>query len=209
MNVCHKCPHDREIARLREICTRCKGASDNFGGNVHFEAAGDPSRIMRHACADYLSAVPRSLIDGRTPADPPITSADLPPGIDIYLLRIVREFVALPKIAVEVAHGLANGHTFEELGKRRGVSKMAVSNIYKRALRKCPWLFALKPNRGDHGFLSDFEKRLLKAWCAGVPLTAQAQADGAQARTPSHRCEDRPGEVNAAATATPGNVKGA
>ena len=56
MPVCHKCPRQREIDRLRRICGACSGASAHFGGDVHIDAAENPQTVLVRTDAEMLLA---------------------------------------------------------------------------------------------------------------------------------------------------------
>ena len=55
MPVCHKCPRQREIDRLRRICGACAGASAHFGGDVHIDAAENPQTVLVRTDAEYIA----------------------------------------------------------------------------------------------------------------------------------------------------------
>lgn len=114
--VCHRCPTSRDIERLASICTpcagsigggadcgtckhwpkveaarascgSCRGPSDNFGRNVHIDAADDPRLILRHIDTDAYAIMTGPSAQSR---------ADIsdPDGLEL-LARILGDFGTL------------------------------------------------------------------------------------------------------------------
>ena len=99
MPVCHKCKHQREIDRLREICAACPGASDRFGGNVHFQASPDGSGEL------VLGKDGARIAPEWAPGTPTESRVDVPPDAREYLFRLLREFSQLTDAADGPWHG--------------------------------------------------------------------------------------------------------
>lgn len=98
--VCHRCPTSRDIERLASICTpcagsigggancgsckhwpkieaaratcgSCRGPSDDFGRDVHIDAADNPHLVMRHIDADAYAMMTGPSTQSRADIDDP------------------------------------------------------------------------------------------------------------------------------------------
>ena len=129
MAECHKCPHQAEIERLRDICTRCRGpVEDNHGGVsfVSVEAARDSARILNPA-PDYNQGT------GETCSR---FNEEVPPELRPFVLNILRPFWSMTFEEWVVIGGKIRGMSDKEITAAIGWSKQRVWEIGERVKRK-------------------------------------------------------------------------
>ncbi len=138
MPSCHKCPYQPEIDRLRSICAACPGASDNFGGMVHLQAAKDGSgELVLHDGANVRTA------PDYCPNESTTSRIDCPPAARDYLLRLLAEFSSLSDQQAVVACRMLRGETITQMAKSLGMTKEAVFSRWKSLCAKSPAWAAL------------------------------------------------------------------
>lgn len=131
---CHNCPHDAEIARLRETCLacrRCNGDRVKIGSLSHIslDAASDENcrdRILMHVSVDYAPNAAMSSI------------ADVPDNVRPYLLRFAELFVRLNAEDVLLLAAMMRGERLVDIARRTGVSLQAVHARWKKIIRLHP-----------------------------------------------------------------------
>ena len=117
---CHKCPHDAEIARLREICVKCKRCNGDL-----LKVGGGWTRVSIDAARDEACA---SKILSMTPADyaPHIPSArsrvNVPDSVLPYLLRIVEPVTRLNDTDLLLLAAMMKGERITDFARRTGVT---------------------------------------------------------------------------------------
>lgn len=132
MPVCHSCPHNREIERLRKICGACLGSSDNFGGDVHIDAAENPATVMKRVDPIYTNRERTATqIDGMKPE-----TAEL-------LKRIVAEFAQLSDTEAPVVARKLRGQENWQIAHEMGLSKQVVWQRWNGLKKKNPIWAAL------------------------------------------------------------------
>ena len=132
---CHNCPHDAEIARLRETCLackRCNGDKVKIGGWTHvsLDAAKDEAcaeKILAHVPPDYA---PR--------AQSPRSRVDVPDNLLPYLLRIMEPFARLKDEDVVLLAAMMRGERLIDIVHRTGLSMQTVHARWMRILAKNP-----------------------------------------------------------------------
>lgn len=129
MPVCTRCKHAREIERLRKICAACPGASSNFGGQVHFDAAPHPSLVMRRADSEMIAVMRENTASRVALAD----EATL--GL---LLRVVAEFAALSDVEAPLVSRRLRGQTNFQIAHDMRLSKMAVWRRWNALKKRNP-----------------------------------------------------------------------
>ena len=129
MPVCTKCKHAREIERLRRMCAACPGASANFGGLVHIDAAPSPSLVMRRVDAERLAAS-RSHVASRVAVADGET-ADL-------LLRVVAEFATLSDTEAPLVARRLRGQANWQIAHEMRLSKVVVYQRWTKLKRRNP-----------------------------------------------------------------------
>ena len=186
MPLCHQCKHQREIDKLRAICSACPGASDNFGGCVHLDTSTAVSQwCVQHTAPDYCRAPSaRSIIDGVTPE-----ARDA-------LLAALAAFSTMTDCEAVTICRLMRGERLIEISRALGISKQAVQNRWRKIVTKAPVFHSLK-----NGLIGKRRGATKADREAVAARRAQAALDMG---ITSHRCEDRSGGVLAAATVTPG-----
>lgn len=138
---CHKCPHDAEIARLREICVKCKRCNGDL-----LKVGGDWTRVSIDAARDEACA---SKILSMTPADyaPHIPSArsrvNVPASVLPYLLRIVEPVTRLNDTDLLLLAAMMKGERLTDFARRTGVTLTAVHARWKKILSHDPMWYAL------------------------------------------------------------------
>jgi len=129
MSVCTSCKHNREIERLRKICAACNGASCNFGGDVHIDAAKDPSLVLRHADVDRIADARAATASRVNVADE--KTADL-------LLRVVSEFAALTDDEAPIVARRMRGQENWQIAHEMHVSQAVVWKRWHNLKAKNP-----------------------------------------------------------------------
>ena len=135
---CHNCPHDAEIARLRETCLackRCNGDKVKIGGWTHvsLDAARDEScraRILAETPPDYAPRAPS-----------PRSRVDVPDFVLPYLLRIMEPFARLRDEDSLLVVAMMRGERLIDIVHRTGLSMQAVHARWKSLTKRNPaWL---------------------------------------------------------------------
>jgi len=132
---CHNCPHDAEIARLRETCLacrRCNGDRVKIGEwtRVSLDAGKDEAcaeKILAHVPPDYAP---------REPA--PRSRVDVPDCVLPYLLRVMEPFSGLRDKDVLLLVAMMRGERLVDIARRDGLTLQAVHERWQRMLRKNP-----------------------------------------------------------------------
>ena len=143
--TCTHCKHNREIARLRAICSKCRIGEDLAGdGSVSLDAVIDGTEDAFLPLAPGVSMAstfdPAETLDGeRTAPSPRPFSQETTDA----LLRLVHEFAQLPPVVASVLHGLLNRRTVTDVSKQFGWSKQRVHFHVKTALRRFPMFAAV------------------------------------------------------------------
>ena len=176
--TCHKCPHDREIARLRETCLKCQlgdkcAVSGTFSLDNMTEGAIDDPRMKAKRAAGLESSATfdPSVID-EPPADDTAGRAlpSMPESAEEYVLELLRRFASLTLADVLVVHGLLRGWGIVRMADRYGESKQAIWARVRSAIRRHPWIASL----------NEFCK--FQAWRNGAEIAAD-RARGTEDRT--------------------------
>lgn len=145
-DLCEEC-HKRETERIGEalkqleperdalsaICTKCKGASDNFGGQVHIDAAADPSLVLREADIDILRAM-------RSPTQ---SIVNLDDDTIEAILRILAEFSMVSDKEAPLIVRKLRGETNQQIADGMGWSQQLVWKHWNTLKRKNPLWGAL------------------------------------------------------------------
>ena len=129
MPVCHKCPRQREIDRLRRICGACAGASAHFGGDVHIDAAENPQTVLVRTDAEMLLA-------SRTSAASRIDVADQ--ATAELLKRVVAEFATLTDYEAPLVCRRLRGQENYVIAHEMGISPQVVWRRWTRLKKKNP-----------------------------------------------------------------------
>ena len=147
--TCHSCPHDREIARLREICAKCTLSDvpthDTFSLDALTDGAIETGELRARVAAD-VSAVATFNPDE---IDEPAADAavcvvpTMPDSAEEYVLELMRRFAALTLADVLVLHGLLRGWGIMRMADRYGESKQAIWARVRSALNRHPWIATL------------------------------------------------------------------
>ena len=140
MPVCHKCKHQREIDRLREICAACPGASDRFGGNVHLQASPDGSGEL--VLGKDGARIAPEWNPGSTTEE---SRVDVPPDAREYLFRLLREFSQLTDAQASIACRMLRGETVMQMARGMEMSRAAVFARWK-SLCSCSPVWASLAN---------------------------------------------------------------
>ena len=155
--TCHKCPHDREISRLRAICSKCQlgdkcAVSGTFSLDAMTDGAIDDPRMRAQRAAvlqAHATFNPDDLDEAQTPetdaerAHDAFISilADLSqvPYERLYdLLRLVRSFDGLDRKEFALVQHFLNGGTMASYARAENLSKQT-------AFARCKALFRHKP----------------------------------------------------------------
>ena len=138
--TCARCKHDAEIARLREICSKCRLGEDLAGdGGVSLDAVIDGTWDAFLPLAPGVSMArtfdPADTLDGERPA-----ASDLPFSGETHeaLLRLVHEFAQLPPVVAQVFHAILNGRTVKDVADEMGWSKQRLHERVKSAVARFP-----------------------------------------------------------------------
>ena len=143
MPVCHSCPRQREIERLRRICGACSGASDNFGKNVHIDAAERPETVLRRVDERRLAESRASVASRIDVAD--ARTAEL-------LRRVVAEFATLTDEEAPVVCRRLRGQESYVIAHEMGLSQQVVWRRWNRLKKKNPiWAAIDNGMIGMHG----------------------------------------------------------
>jgi hypothetical protein len=132
---CHNCPHDAEIARLRETCLACRRCN---GDRVKI---GNWTRISIDNAKDETAS---ALILSRTPPDyvprkpSPRSRVDVPEAVRVYLLRAMEPFARLRDNDVLLVAAMMRGERLVDIARRTGESLQTVHARWKSLLRRVP-----------------------------------------------------------------------
>ena len=145
---CHNCPHDAEIARLRETCLackRCNGDMVKIGGwtRVSLDAGKDEAcaeKILAHVSPDYAP---------REPA--PRSRVDVPDFVLPYLVRIIEPFARLRAKDVLLLAAMMRGERLVDIARRDGLTLQAVHSRWQRIVCKNPIWAAVATGRIGSG----------------------------------------------------------
>ena len=147
MPVCHKCPHHRDIERLRSICAACPGASDNFGGDVHFQASPDGTGELVLGNGRKNRIPP-----DYSPNTPTKSRVDVPPQTRTYLFRLLQEFSELTDAQASIACRMLRGETVTQMARGMGMTKEAVFSRWKSLCARSPvWASLANGSMGLRG----------------------------------------------------------
>ena len=133
MPVCHKCKHQREIDRLRRICSACPGASDNFGRNVHFQASPDGTGELVLGKGHNRRVAP-----DWQPNEPTVSRVAVPPETRTYLFRLLQEFSQLTDAQASIACRMLRGETVVQMARGMCMTKEAVFARWKSLCAQSP-----------------------------------------------------------------------
>ena len=154
--TCHRCPHNTEIARLREICSKCRLGEGLAGDrSISLDAILDSteSRILDVAPnVETVYTFDPGEID--EPKREKVNCATrFSEETEEALKRLLYSFAALSPEVLKILHGLLNGLTLAEIARREGISKQLMQYRYKKALKIAPWLAVLRGGRDTGGKL--------------------------------------------------------
>jgi len=173
---------------LSAICTKCKGASDNFGGQVHIDAAADPMLVLRKIDEANFS-------NSRLPTSSRVNIDD--PEVLETVLRVVAEFGNVTDKQAPILIRKLRGQTNIEIAVGMGISPALVWKLWRGIKLRNQTLAALECGlQGKRG---------------GGAVTHKPKPDGEQAEpnangeqpqqsadaasSSSHLHSDQPGEV--------------
>ena len=214
--TCHSCPHDREIARLREVCAKCRLSDVAVNGTTSLDAITDDAletgalRVKVAAGVSTVTAFNPDELDA--PADDAAGRAmpSMPEAAEEYVLELLRRFSSLTLADVLVVHGFLRGWGVMRMAVMYGESKQAISARVKKAIRRNPWIEPLakwckcRTWRNDAEIAADMiqadaaendGERTGAAWVKWYNLHSKpsAEADGAGNGTRAdHPCASRP-----------------
>lgn len=156
--TCHRCPHNAEIARLRETCTKCRlgdacAVSGTFSLDAMTEGAVDDPRMRARRAAGTRdnAAFDPGAIDEPPPADDPRAEAhdafvsllaavsQVPYERLGDLARLVRAFEGLDRREFGIVRHFLAGGTMASYARAEGLSKQT-------AFARCKALFARHPH---------------------------------------------------------------
>ena len=146
--TCHSCPHDREIARLREICAKCQlgdkcAVSGTFSLDAMTDGAIETGELRAKIAADVSSVATFNPDEIDEPAAARRAVPTMPESAEEYLLELLRRFAALTLADVLVLHGLLRGWGIMRMADRYGESKQAIWARVRSALNRHPWIATL------------------------------------------------------------------
>ena len=155
--TCHRCPHNREIARLREICSKCElgdacAVSGTFSLDAMTDGAIDDPRMRAQRAAGLQANATFNPDEIDQPAAPETPEqrahdafvsllADLSqvPYESLYdLISLVRQFDGLDKREFTLVQHFLNGGTMASYARAENLSKQT-------AFARCKALFRHKP----------------------------------------------------------------
>ena len=209
--TCHSCPHDREIARLRAICSKCQlgdkcAVSGTFSLDAMTDGALETGNLRAKMAADVSSVATFNPDELDAPADDAAGRVvpSMPEEAEEYVLELMRRFAALTLADVLVVHGLLRGWGVMRMADMYGESKQAIFARVKVAMRRNPWISPLaelcrrKHRNGAEiavDRIADEDERTGAAWVKWHNIHARtfAEADGAGNGTRAeHPCRSRP-----------------
>ena len=165
--VCTKCPHNREIERLRSICSKCRlGDSVAGGGSVSLDAVTDGTleRIVNTAPNSAASTTFDPGTIDEQPGEPTpeerATDAltlliscvkDIPFEHLPMLVRVAKAFEGLDKMDFGVVQHFLKGGTLVSYAEENGLTKQAALVRIKRLFKNNPIFKATANGRLLHG----------------------------------------------------------
>lgn len=155
--TCHSCPHDREIARLRETCAKCQLSDVAVSGTTSLDAITDGALETGQLQAKIAAGVSSVATFNPDTLDAPADDSagrvmpSMPESAEEYVLELLRRFASLTLTDVLVLHGLLRGWGVMRMADVYGESKQAISARVKKAMRRNPWIAELaKTSRREH-----------------------------------------------------------
>ncbi len=134
MPVCHKCKYAADIARLRQICCKCQGACENFGRDVHIDAAPDPNLVLAHADKDRIRVNREATVTRVQGVDD--DTAEL-------LARVIAEFSALSDLEAPIVARRLRGQENWQIAAEMKINKATVWVRWENLKKKNPIWAAL------------------------------------------------------------------
>ncbi len=208
--TCHKCPHDREIARLRETCAKCRLSDVAVNGTTSLDAITDGAletgQLQAKVAAGVSSVATFNPDELDAPADDAAgrVAPSMPEEAEEYVLELLRRFASMTLADVLVVHGLLRGWGIMRMADVYGESKQAISARVKKAMRRNPWLVSLEKscrynfrNEAERAAdrTADADERTGAAWVKWCnlhrPTFAEAHGAGNGTRT-ARPCPSRP-----------------
>ena len=147
--TCHSCPHDREIARLRETCVKCRLSDVAVSGTTSLDAITDGALETGQLQAKIAAGV--SSVATFNPDEQDASADDaagrvapsMPEEAEEYVLELLRRFASMTLADVLVVHGLLRGWGIMRMADVYGESKQAISARVKKAIQRNPWISPL------------------------------------------------------------------
>ena len=132
---CHICPHDAEIARLREICLscgRCDGERVRLGGWTHvsLDAARDAACMEK-----MLSMVPADYMP-RSPS--PRSRVNVPDDVLPYLVAVIEPVTRLKDEHLLLLAAMLRGERLADIARRTGCKLQTVHARWKSLTKRNP-----------------------------------------------------------------------
>lgn len=165
--VCTKCPHNKAISRLREICTKCHLGNGVAGGdsvsldNVH---DGTLERIANVAPGvkttttfdpNTIDEPPEKLTPKQRAADALTLMLSCVKDIEFdflpMLVKIAKAFDGMDRMDFGVAQHFLNGGTLISYAQENGLTKQAALVRVKRLFKNHPIFKATANGRLLHG----------------------------------------------------------
>ena len=152
--TCHKCRHNREIARLREICSKCRLGEDLAGdGSISLDAIHDGTvgRVAEVAPNHPTSYTydpgeidePRQELTAETRMNDALTTllacvAALPYEQVARLAKVADVFRTLTRPEFEIVAHLLNGGTMTSYARAKGLTKQTAFARIKALFKAHP-----------------------------------------------------------------------
>ena len=138
--TCHHCKHNAEIARLRDVCSKCRLGEELAGdGSFSLDAVTDGTADSFLPLAPGVSLAqsfdPADTLDGERPAAPASSFSE---EARDAVLRLVHEFAQLPPVVAQVFHALLNRRTVKDVADEIGYSKQHLHYYVKKAVARFP-----------------------------------------------------------------------
>lgn len=181
---CHRCPHNAEIARLREICLKCKLSDVVTSETVSLDAlpSGDEAErfegLRTKIAPGFSLAYDPNKPDGE---DGTQRFAAIPPDAVEYLLTVMRTIADLELSDLMIVHGLLRGWSIMRMADMYGESKTLISLRRKNALRRNPWLESvcgeMRRRRKDE-WIEDMERKPASGDILGAAWIKRANMPG-------------------------------
>ncbi|MCR5414423.1 MAG: hypothetical protein K6F50_06820 [Kiritimatiellae bacterium] len=145
--TCHNCPHDKEIARLRQICTKCRLSDHAVSATFSLDAMSDGALEDPRMRARRAAGVPDRVIFNPDGIDEPqgcgarcFSIADMPEDAEEYLTRLLCTLADLRLTDLAILHGLLRGMGTLGMAELYGESKQTISARMKTAITRNPWM---------------------------------------------------------------------